>query len=56
MYAQSLALSRVEFEVVRGSTFIQVARSCTKVSQVLASLMRVADVQGVLRRHAVRVI
>ena len=34
---------------------IQVARRCSKVFQILsASLVRVGDVQGVSRRHAVR--
>jgi hypothetical protein len=40
---------------LRGSTLIQVARRCSKVFQRFsASLVRVGDVQGVSRRHAVR--
>ena len=40
---------------LRGSTLIQVARSCSKVfHRFSASLVRVGDVQGVSRRHAVR--
>ena len=40
---------------LRGSTLIQVARRRSKVFQrVSASLVRVGDVQGVSRRHAVR--
>ena len=40
---------------LRGSTLIQVARRCSKVFQRFsASLVRVRDVQGVSRRHAVR--
>ena len=39
----------------KGSTLIQVARRCSKVFQRFsASLVRVGDVQGVSRRHAVR--
>ena len=40
---------------LRGSTLIQVARRRSKVFQRFsASLVRVGDVQGVSRRHAVR--
>ena len=40
---------------LRDSTLIQVARRCSKVFQRFsASLVRVGDVQGVSRRHAVR--
>ena len=40
---------------LRDSTLIQVARRCSKVFQRLsASLVRVGDVQGVSRQHAVR--
>ena len=40
---------------LRDSTFIQVARRRSKVFQIFsASLVRVGDVQGVSRRHAVR--
>ena len=40
---------------LRGSTLIQVARRRSKVFQrFLASLVRLGDVQGVSRRHAVR--
>jgi hypothetical protein len=40
---------------LRGSTLIQVARRRSKVFQKFsASLVRVEDVQGVSRRHAVR--
>jgi len=46
-------VSRVNYEIPRLSKF---ARRCSKVFQIIsASLVRVGDVQGVPRRHAVRI-